>query len=199
MKNIQSFLGTLALTLLAATMGCTLGNPCKKVECVNGECVDGTCECAPGYTGADCATADPCYNVACINGSCVSGTCDCDNGYEGADCSQPLNAKFSGTYILTESCSLSGATSYAVTVAPKSGTIYQVHFTGLWEVAQSIVVADIVNNSNNFRIPRQVLSPNIEIESTAGTISQDGTQITLAYNIYTNGNLAESCAAQLSK
>jgi hypothetical protein len=143
---------------------------------------------------------DPCKDVTCVNGECVEGDCVCDAGYEGLDCSTALNAKFSGSYSLTETCSTSGAASYAVTVAPKSGSQTDASFTGLWEEPQAIVTAKVTASGTGFTIEKQALGTSgFDIEATSGSITADGATITISYTIYSGATVVETCTGSLTK
>jgi hypothetical protein len=64
-------------------------NPCASITCQNGgTCANGTCNCPPGYGGAQCQTLlDPCENLNCQNGgNCVNGSCNCPFPYAGETC-----------------------------------------------------------------------------------------------------------------
>ena len=72
-------------------------NDCIGTNCSgNGRCVDGvfsyTCDCDPGFTGAECdVNINDCVAVNCSgNGQCVDGvhayTCECDPGFTGVEC-----------------------------------------------------------------------------------------------------------------
>jgi hypothetical protein len=199
MKHFQFSLGALvmALGLLVGT-GCFQKDPCKNVDCNNGNCVDGTCECDPGYSGSDCSTLDPCYNVACDNGDCVNGNCICDAGYEGDDCADGFNAKFVGTYFLNETCNTSGPASYSVIGGARSTSVYEATLTGLWEAPSGSVIAVIGSNGTSFSIARQSIDSNIELEGS-GTASVDGNTLNITYTIYINGSMVETCVATLTK
>jgi PKD repeat protein len=141
-------------------------------------------------------------NGPCINGNCVNGTCACDPGYEGVDCGTAVNAKFSGTYSLTESCNTSGAAGpYAVVVSPKSGSVVEVAFVGLWEIPSNVVTAVVSNSGSNFTIARQSIDSSFEIQCSNGTINADGSTINVVYSIFaTGGSTAlDVCTAVLSR
>ena len=144
--------------------------------------------------------SDPCKDVTCVNGECVEGDCVCDAGYEGTDCGTAINAKFSGSYSLTETCSVSGSASYAITVAPKSGTTDEINITGLWEEPQAIVTGQVDADGLGFTIERQTLgTTGNQIESTNGTINADGSTITLTYTVYNGSVTVETCTGSMSK
>jgi hypothetical protein len=147
--------------------------------------------------------SDTCEDVACVTGECVEGDCICDAGYEGTDCGTAINAKFSGTYINNEGCSLSTPIFYTVTIAPKSGNPAEASITGLWEVAQASVTAKIAASGTSFTIENQPLGTSGFIVSSGnGSISADGNSITLAYTIVNapgGPTFTETCNGYMSK
>ena len=55
-----------------------------------------TCECSPGWGGADCT--EPLCAAGCgAHGSCLTGECSCDVGYSGAQCQQCASGFFAST------------------------------------------------------------------------------------------------------
>lgn len=143
---------------------------------------------------------DECKDVTCVNGECASGECVCSDGYEGVDCGTALNAKFSGSYSLTETCSTSGSATYAITVAPKSSGPKDVSFTGLWEEPQAVVSAVVGDNGTSFTIEKQALGTSgFDIAATSGSITADGATITISYTIYSGTNVVETCTGSLTK
>jgi hypothetical protein len=144
---------------------------------------------------------DPCKDVECNFGTCADGECVCNTGYEGANCLTALNAKFAGSYQLSETCSGSGpAGPYAVTVAAKS-TPLDITFVGLWEVTQNIVNGVVGSDGVSFTIERQQITTGIDIECTTGSISTDGNTVNMTYKIYyqTPDSLVDNCTATLTK
>lgn len=145
-------------------------------------------------------TDDPCKDITCVNGECVDGDCVCPTGYEGTDCGTKVNAKFSGAYSHTETCTVSGSASYAITVAPKTNTTDEVNITGLWEEPQAIVTAQVDADGMGFTISRQALgTTGNEISSSNGTITSDGKTITLSYTIYNGSVTVETCTGSMTK
>lgn len=67
-------------------------------------------------TYTSCNT-DECEDINCMNGgTCISGTCSCPTGYEGETCETRSNAKFVGTYTVTETCGGTNSTPYQVII-----------------------------------------------------------------------------------
>jgi hypothetical protein len=92
-------------------------DPCANTVCLNGgTCNDGSCNCPPGYTGADCGTQiDPCAGTTCLNGgTCITGTCTCATGYTGVDCGTQITpTKVTITGIKVTKCPpLDGSTTW---------------------------------------------------------------------------------------
>ena len=52
----------------------------------SGHCRNWQCECAAGFTGADCATDTRCTGGCSGHGHCVHAACVCDAGWRGDDC-----------------------------------------------------------------------------------------------------------------
>lgn len=144
--------------------------------------------------------SDACKDEDCVNGHCIDHRCICDLGYEGNDCSIPFNAKFSGSYSFSETCSASGSTSYVVIMAPKSGTIDEANITGLWEDPQATVIASVDSSGTRFNIARQALgTTGNDIESANGYISLDGSSVTLAYTVLNGTSVVETCLGSMTK
>jgi hypothetical protein len=146
---------------------------------------------------------DPCKDVNCNNGECVEGACVCDAGYEGVDCGTKVNAKFSGTYSLTENCpTLTPPTaSYNVIVSPSSNNASEANFAGLFEEPASTVKAVIKSDGVSFTIASQNIGSTSygRIESSGTpTISADGKTINLTY-IFTNNSTSatSTCTATM--
>jgi PKD repeat protein len=139
--------------------------------------------------------------ATCVHGQCVSGACVCDAGYEGIDCGTALNAKFSGTYSLTETCNPSGvAGPYSVTVSPGSSPT-QVTFVGLYEVSNISIVATVNSDGVSFTIARQQIFTNYDIECSNGVTTSDGHTINMTYQIYSQltSSLVDQCTATLAR
>ncbi|WP_276133472.1 calcium-binding EGF-like domain-containing protein [Polluticoccus soli] len=67
-------------------------------------------------TYASCSK-DECEDVVCQNGgTCVDGSCVCSSGYEGTNCEIKSNAKFVGTWSVTETCGSATSNPYQVTI-----------------------------------------------------------------------------------
>jgi hypothetical protein len=144
---------------------------------------------------------DACKDVACVNGECTDGDCICAAGYTGADCATALNLKFNGSYNATEDCSISGASTFAVAVAPKSGAAGQVVFTRLYNSPNDDVTAVVGSDGLTFSIAKQDLGTSgFDLESTSGTISSDGKSITLAYKVYIDDTaLIQNCTVSMTR
>lgn len=142
---------------------------------------------------------DDCKDIACVKGECLEGLCVCTAGYEGVLCDAALNAKYTGLYTLTETCT-SGGDSYAVTVAPKSTSQTEVTFSGLYRETAAIT-AVVAADGLSFTIARQPLLAGFEIEATVGTTVATGATINITYKVWntTTGLLADTCTGTLAK
>jgi hypothetical protein len=148
-----------------------------------------------------CFPHNPCDEVLCIHGDCIDGNCVCEAGYEGLDCGTAVNAKFSGDFAMTESCSLGGLASYTVTVTPKSGSPNEVTMTGFWEVPTAIVTAKISNDGTSFTIENQPLDTTMYniASTTPGSISADGNTIVVNFAIYDGSTYVDTCQGSMIK
>ncbi len=85
---MKKLLPLLAILFLVATQSCKQ-NVCEGVVCNNGgTCKDGSCECPPGFSGADCSQQiEPCDTLVCLNGAlCSNGLCQCPPHTSGTNC-----------------------------------------------------------------------------------------------------------------
>ncbi|MEZ5017231.1 MAG: calcium-binding EGF-like domain-containing protein [Flavipsychrobacter sp.] len=65
---------------------------------------------------------DACKDVVCQNGGiCLNGSCSCATGYEGTNCETKANAKYVGTYSVTETCGGTTSNPYIVTITAGTG------------------------------------------------------------------------------
>lgn len=142
---------------------------------------------------------DPCKDVVCNNGECVEGDCVCDAGYEGIDCATAFNAKFSGTYNLSETCDTTGSDAYTVTIVPSSAAPAQATITGLYR-EQVGVVAAIGTDGVSFEIASTDIGPGTIVSDGACTSNSDGSSITVHYKFTneTSGSF-ESCTTTLTR
>lgn len=120
---------------------------------------------------------DPCKDVTCANsGTCNDGDCSCTVGYEGKLCDTLSNAKFVGTYSVVESCTASGAGTYASDV--KAGaTAGQIKISNFWGGFKADVVATV--SKNTVTIARQEPDGDKFFVTGSGTIA--GKVMTLKY------------------
>lgn len=113
MKQLTYLLFSLFLTTLLLQTSCKK-DPCEEVTCQNGgTCIDGDCDCPEGFIGANCEVElDPCLAQACVNSdTCLVNNqgepiCFCKDGFEGELCDSAWNAKYVGTFNVTETCVL---------------------------------------------------------------------------------------------
>lgn len=145
---------------------------------------------------------DECKDVDCgANGTCVTGTCECSAGYEGTNCGSKINAKFAGTYNLSETCSPSGAAGpYAVTVTASSASADGITFTGLWEEAGS-VAAGVVSSTatSTFTVTKQAYSNGSYMIEGSGTLNTTTNTISISYKIYDSAGTTalDDCSATM--
>ena len=161
-----------------------------------------------GFVGALAITAamfftgctDPCKDIACVNGDCVEGLCVCATGYEGVLCDAALNAKFSGSYALTETCAPSGADNYSVTFTPKSGSQTNVTVSGLYRDATALT-AVVGTDGLGFTVAKTPVGNSLDLEVTSGTANATGTSINITYKMYTTGTstVVDQCTGTLTK
>lgn len=149
-----------------------------------------------------CSCNDPCKDIVCVNGACSDGECVCSSGYSGANCSTAINSRFSGVFLLSESCLIAGnVTPYNVTLAPKTTGPSDFTILGLWQASQNLVTATIASNGTSFTIERQAIMTGYDIEASVGTISSDGNTVNLTYSIYQTGQTTQEdqCTATMQK
>ncbi|NNC96298.1 MAG: hypothetical protein HKN92_12130 [Chitinophagales bacterium] len=152
MKKILSLSGvvfTAALASLLFFSGCTEDDPCADVICANG----GT--------------------AVTVDSDCV---CDCVAGYEGTLCETESRTKVKGIWTVNDNCSLSGTSSYAVTVG-NGATVDGITVDNFWEFFVNDVTATI--NGVVVTIPRQ--EPDADSFYVEGTGTYDATSNTISF------------------
>lgn len=168
----------LAITLSGLIFALSCSDPCKNVDCKNGGvCNDGSCDCPPGYSGAQCEIFDSCYNIVCLNGGvCVSGDCNCVPGYEGIDCSIRSQDKYVGTYSAADACT-SGTYHYSPAIT-SSQEITKILITDFGNFGSSVIVSATIDHSS-FTVPSQTFG-SVTISGT-GTLAENRLTIDVAY------------------
>jgi hypothetical protein len=142
---------------------------------------------------------DPCKDVVCNNGECVEGDCVCNAGYEGVDCSTAFNAKFSGTYNLSEVCDFTGSDSYTVTLTPSSSEPARANITGLYREQFSVPMS-IETDGVSFSIAATDIGPGSVQTTGSSTSNASGTSINIAYRFTTDDGLTtDNCSATLTR
>jgi len=78
----------------------------------------GAVACFYAVTQSSCQ-ADKCKAIACAYGGvCKDGICICPSGYEGIQCESVTRDKFTGTWTVYETGTLSGTNVYTVSIEP---------------------------------------------------------------------------------
>ncbi|MDQ3192523.1 MAG: calcium-binding EGF-like domain-containing protein [Bacteroidota bacterium] len=140
-------------------------------------------------TGLMFATSckDECKDVDCgANGTCVEGVCDCNDGYEGDNCEAAMNAKFVGTYNVTDPCTALG---YSQTVTAGS-TPTEITFSNLGNFGTPAVVKATVSGTS--------ISATNYVDAAGRKFTVTGSYannaITLTYTVTYTDNSNETCA-----
>jgi|NOAtaT_7_FD_contig_61_3233686_length_741_multi_1_in_0_out_0_2 hypothetical protein len=144
----------------------------------------------------------PCKDVSCLNGGTCdgeTGDCQCASGYEGADCGTAINAKFVGTWNVTEACVNSDTLnqSYQLIVAPISGYPDSLTLTGIWNFPNYTIRAKVGLDGLSIGFSRQEMSFVDAFESVNGQISMDNATLNITYNWYALGSSTPTRVCQL--
>jgi hypothetical protein len=145
------------------------------------------------------ASCNPCKDVVCNNGDCVEGDCVCNSGYESEDCSAAVNAKFSGRYTLTETCTATGNDNYAVIVAPDASSPSAATIDSLYREPFTL---DLTINDDGlaFTIATTDVGPGSIRTTSPGTSNADGSTINIDYEfISETSDPSETCTAVLER
>lgn len=145
-----------------------------------GECESGVCICPEGWVGTYCEVEDTaCAGVTCFNGGiCRYGFCDCPAGYEGPTCASRTSARYSGVFIATEACDISGTFDYTVWVYETTNPTI-VEFENLYNYGQ--ITAAYIIDASRFDIPSQNMA-GLNITGS-GTLNTSNDEIVLNYNL----------------
>ena len=104
-----------------------------------------------------CTETDLCKDLEgkCGNGQCFDGECVCDVGYEkdaSGICTIKTIDKITGSYAVTEDCSLSAPASYVAAITANGSD--KVNITNVWGLFQNVVTATI-DSPTKLTIARQ--------------------------------------------
>ena len=149
--------------------------------------------------GAECAPV--LQQIAAIRGA-VAGlmavnSCSktCDPGYEGTDCKTETRAKILGSYHVTETCSVTGAAAYDVTITASGTDVTKVlvsPFGGYSGLTGTISV-----DGTTLTIGQQSSAGYTVVGS--GTINNSGASLTVSYTITDSQNASETCPGTWTK
>lgn len=130
---------------------------------------------------------DPCKDVTCLNGGACdeeTGDCQCAAGYEGADCGTAMNAKFVGTWTVTEACVPGGSKSYQLILDAVSGRGDSLIISNINNIPGNSVRGKVESDGLTFQFAKQASNVFDSYESVSGSLSADFSTISFAYNYY---------------
>lgn len=173
------------------TGSCTIQDKCYDVSCgPHGTCADGVCTCEAGWEkdgNGSCTVENKCYGVSCgPHGNCNDGKCVCNAGYEGDSCSIVSRLKFLNNgafafYNASETGTLTGKSSFIVTIAPDFDAVYKIAISNAWGSFRNDVEATV--DGNTFSIASQ--QPDFDGYSIQGSGTISGNVITIVYSVST--------------
>ncbi len=147
---------------------------------------------------------DECKDVVCQNGGTCNadtGDCLCASGYEGDQCETKVNAKFTGTWLATETCGTVESTPYQVIIVADPSNPNKVQITNLGDYGCDVgtgspvaitFVGDIKNSTE-----LSILDVNCDTKLTAEGSYNNGT-ITIKYTAEYGSN-TDVCEVTLTK
>ena len=135
--------------------------------------------------------------VAAVAGLMAVNSCSktCDPGYEGTDCKTETRAKILGSYHVTETCSVTGAAAYDVTITASGTDVTKVlvsPFGGYSGLTGTISV-----DGTTLTIGQQSSAGYTVVGS--GTINNSGASLTVSYTITDSQNASETCPGTWTK
>jgi hypothetical protein len=140
---------------------------------------------------------DECKDVVCNNGGTCNeadGSCTCASGYEGTACETAWATKFTGTYSVTENCSLSGSVGpYSATIAASSTNNVTILLSNFGNFTTPVTINATVASTNTLTIPQQTVGG--KMFQGSGTYTNGILNIT--YSV--SGTGTENCTAVWTK
>ncbi len=176
-------------------------------DCINGECVEDangntSCECDPGYSGADCSILDACYNVECpTNSTCDEGTCYCDLGFMGDSCQTEIRSQFVGFNYTGEDVCPSGTFTYNASASNSSNGVeyFVIEGFGGFDAPTSNVTIKILDDTQ-FTIEEQtdagdrvIVAGDAFGDNNIGTWDAATSTLSITYKIGFSDGTTEVC------
>jgi len=156
------------------------------------------------YMSCETPAKDPfsCEGHVCVNGGyCSLGTCVCPTGYQGLTCATAWNAKFAGTWNVTEQVVSSDSTSSVgkvktytvkVTASPAPTSVVISNFENDAYFNAVVGVVDSSANFNTFTIQPFTPTNNGNTHVTGGMLTLDMASLGIMngyyYTNYRNAN-----------
>ncbi len=104
--------------------------------------------------------SNKCHAIACAHGGiCNDGVCMCPSGYEDANCATTTRDKFTGTYNVTETGTVTGFRQYTLSISNDPNSITGVLINNCYNYFSSAVRATVVGDT--ITIPNQQLNGHI--------------------------------------
>jgi hypothetical protein len=139
---------------------------------------------------------DECKDVTCLNGGVcdeATGDCICATGYEGVDCATLMNAKFIGSYNVTDGCT---NTPYSLIVSAESEA-NKISFSNLGNFSTPAVIKATVDGTT-ITITNYIDSSQRKFNGTGSINTSSGT-ISLTYTVLYSDNTTETCTTSMVK
>lgn len=134
-----------------------------------------------------------CSQEGCTNASDINYDADAEEDDGSCDPSA-TTAQFTGNWVLSENCDLSGTDTYSLTIATSALADYTLNIGNFWNAFTNTVTATV--SGTNLTIANQDPDNDGYTVSGSGTVS--GNTMTLSFTI-SDGTDTNTCTATLAK